>query len=63
MIPDSLRRIIQKNTERPQDVTIIWRDGTVIRERVNGAVEQWPSVEPIPQPLLTPDPDFEPFPK
>lgn len=60
MIPESLRRAI--NNARPQDVTIFWRDGTVIRERVNGAVEQWPSIEAIPQPAYTPDTDFDPFP-
>jgi hypothetical protein len=49
-IPTSLRRVLdaqKRNAEPPGDKTWIWRDGTVIRERANGKVERWPSIDPV----------------
>ena len=58
MIPDSLRRVLDKKNATPKgDVVTIWRDGTVLKERANGKIEQMESHDPIPE-----QPDDNPFP-
>lgn len=50
-IPESLRRILATQNPKPEPrgaVTIIWRNGDILREHPNGRVEIRKPIKPIP---------------
>lgn len=49
-LPDSLRLILEKQNPQKEiqgETTIIWRDGTVLRELTTGAVVELPRLPPL----------------
>ena len=50
-LPESLRKILSAQNPKSEpkgEVTIIWRNGDVLREHPNGRVEVRPPIRPIP---------------